>query len=85
MGNDDDLPPRSPSARTAAFAGMKPGAVFTTNTTASADVARELAVAAARAACRSSTSVSGGQAGAENGVLTVMVGGEEAAYAAAER
>ena len=59
-----------------AFQNLKPGAVFIDNTTASADVARELyAAAKARGAAFLDAPVSGGQAGAENGQLTVMVGG----------
>ncbi len=60
---------------------MKKGSVFIDNTTASAEVARELA-AAAQAGGFSFLDgpVSGGQAGAENGVLTVMVGGDQAAF-----
>src|SRR5690606_8439552 len=68
-----------------AFAGMQPGSVFVDHTTASAAVARELAVQAAeRELGFLDAPVSGGQAGAENGVLTVMVGGEEAFYRRAE-
>lgn len=64
-----------------AFAAMKKGAVFIDNTTASAEVARELAEAAEKAGFSFlDAPVSGGQAGAENGVLTVMVGGEQAAF-----
>ena len=76
VGNDDDL--RSVTIGPGgAFEGMKKGAVYIDNTTASAIVARELD-AAARAGGFSSLDapVSGGQAGAENGQLTVMVGGE---------
>jgi 3-hydroxyisobutyrate dehydrogenase len=66
-----------------AFAGMKPGAVFTDHTTASADVARELnAVALSRGLQFIDAPVSGGQAGAQNGLLTVMCGGEAAAFEA---
>ena len=80
VGNDDDL--RSVVLRDdGAFAGMETGAVFVDHTTASAEVARELAAAADAAGLRFvDAPVSGGQAGAENGVLTVMCGGEEAAY-----
>jgi 3-hydroxyisobutyrate dehydrogenase len=60
---------------------MKKGAVFIDNTTASAEVARELAAAATeRGFSFLDAPVSGGQAGAENGVLTVMVGGEQAVF-----
>ena len=80
VGNDDDL--RSVVlGDDGAFAGMETGAVFVDHTTASAEVARELAAAADAAGLRFvDAPVSGGQAGAENGVLTVMCGGEEAAY-----
>jgi 3-hydroxyisobutyrate dehydrogenase len=80
VGNDDDL-------RTVllgvdgAFAGMAPGAVLVDHTTASADVAREMAVLAAeRELGFLDAPVSGGQAGAEAGMLSVMVGGEQAFY-----
>jgi 3-hydroxyisobutyrate dehydrogenase len=65
-----------------AFAAMTQGAVFVDHTTASADIARELA--AQRGVGWVDAPVSGGQAGAENGVLTVMCGGSEADYARAE-
>jgi 3-hydroxyisobutyrate dehydrogenase len=84
VGNDDDL--RSVVLGTdGAFAGMKPGAVFVDHTTASAAVARELhAVAAGRGLAFVDAPVSGGQAGAVNGVLTVMCGGDAAAFDAAK-
>ncbi|MFP3340039.1 NAD(P)-binding domain-containing protein, partial [Micrococcus sp. SIMBA_131] len=64
-----------------AFHGMKKGAVFIDNTTASAEVARELAEEAEKRGFGFiDAPVSGGQAGAENGVLTVMCGGEEAVF-----
>jgi 3-hydroxyisobutyrate dehydrogenase len=64
-----------------AFSGMRKGAVFIDNTTASANVARELhAAAKAQGFDFLDAPVSGGQAGAENGALTVMVGGEAAAF-----
>jgi 3-hydroxyisobutyrate dehydrogenase-like beta-hydroxyacid dehydrogenase len=80
VGNDDDL--RSVALDDAgAFAGMKPGAIFVDNTTASATVARELAAAAdKRGVGFLDAPVSGGQAGAENGQLTVMVGGDPAVF-----
>jgi 3-hydroxyisobutyrate dehydrogenase len=80
VGNDDDL--RSVTVGTdGAFGAMKKGAIFIDNTTASAEVARELSASAAEAGFSFlEAPVSGGQAGAENGVLTVMVGGEEAAF-----
>jgi 3-hydroxyisobutyrate dehydrogenase-like beta-hydroxyacid dehydrogenase len=84
VGNDNDLRAVTLGAD-GAFAGMAQGAVFVDNTTASADVARELAKAAAeKGVAFVDAPVSGGQAGAENGVLTVMCGGDEAAYARAE-
>jgi 3-hydroxyisobutyrate dehydrogenase len=84
VGNDDDLRQVTVGPE-GAFAGMSKGAVFVDHTTASADVARELD-AAARAGGFSfiDAPVSGGQAGAENGVLTVMCGGAADAYAKAE-
>ncbi|MEQ8451183.1 MAG: NAD(P)-dependent oxidoreductase [Nitratireductor sp.] len=80
VGNDDDL--RAVTlGRDGAFAAMKAGAVFIDNTTASAEVARDLAEAAEKAGFGFlDAPVSGGQAGAENGVLTVMVGGEQATF-----
>ena len=76
VGNDDDL--RSVVLGDAgAFAGMKPGAIFVDHTTASADVARELYAKARELGLQFiDAPVSGGQAGAVNGVLTVMCGGE---------
>jgi 3-hydroxyisobutyrate dehydrogenase-like beta-hydroxyacid dehydrogenase len=63
---------------------MKAGAVFVDHTTASADVARELAAEATKRGLRFvDAPVSGGQAGAQNGMLTVMCGGEQAAFDAA--
>ena len=80
VGNDADLR-QVTIGDGGAFASMKPGAVFIDNTTASADVARELAlVATARGFAFLDAPVSGGQAGAENGQLTVMVGGDAAAF-----
>ena len=80
VGNDDDL--RSIAlGDSGAIAGMKAGATYIDNTTASAAVARELAAAAeARGVGFLDAPVSGGQAGAENGALTVMVGGEQAVF-----
>lgn len=76
VGNDDDL--RSVTiGPDGAFAAMKKGAIFIDNTTASAEVARELDAAARTAGFGFvDAPVSGGQAGAENGVLTVMCGGD---------
>ena len=80
VGNDDDL--RSVVlGDEGALAGMKPGAIFVDHTTASANVARELdAAARARGLHLIDAPVSGGQAGAQNGQLTVMCGGEPAAF-----
>jgi 3-hydroxyisobutyrate dehydrogenase len=80
VGNDDDL--RAVALGEAgALAGMRRGSTYIDNTTASAAVARELAAAAAeRGVGFLDAPVSGGQAGAENGQLTVMVGGEQAAF-----
>ncbi|WP_284163146.1 NAD(P)-dependent oxidoreductase [Frigidibacter sp. SD6-1] len=84
VGNDDDLRAVCTGAD-GAFAGMAGGAIFVDHTTVSAAVTRELAgEAAALGLGFVDAPVSGGQAGAENGVLSVMCGGEEAAYAAAE-
>ena len=84
VGNDDDL--RSVVlGPDGALAGMKKGAIFVDHTTASAEVARELHAAAAKIGVAFiDAPVSGGQAGAENGVLTVMCGGEAEPYAKAE-
>ncbi|HEX7792523.1 MAG TPA: NAD(P)-dependent oxidoreductase [Afipia sp.] len=84
VGNDDDL--RSVTiGNDGAFASMAPGTVFIDHTTASAEVARQLdAEAASRGFHFIDAPVSGGQAGAENGVLTVMCGGDEVAYRRAE-
>ena len=83
VGNDDDL--RAVTVGEAgAFAGMKPGSVFIDHTTTSADVARELNEKAGQLGFSFiDAPVSGGQAGAENGQLTVMIGGEEEAVATA--
>ena len=68
-----------------AIHGMAKGAVFVDHTTASADVAREVAAALAKKAIGFvDAPVSGGQAGAENGQLTIMCGGEEVHYGAAK-
>ncbi|WP_118132664.1 NAD(P)-dependent oxidoreductase [Oceanicella sp. SM1341] len=81
VGNDDDLRAVTTGPE-GAFAGMGKGTVFVDHTTASAGVARELDAAATEAGFGFiDAPVSGGQAGAENGVLTVMCGGEEATYA----
>jgi 3-hydroxyisobutyrate dehydrogenase len=84
VGNDDDLR-QVTIGPDGAFQAMAKGSVFVDNTTASADVARELqAKAKALGIGFVDAPVSGGQAGAENGVLTVMCGGEDADYARAE-
>lgn len=84
VGNDDDLRAVIMGAD-GALAGMKPGALLIDNTTSSADVARELAQACAAQDCAMlDAPVSGGEAGAVNGMLTVMVGGDETAFAKAE-
>jgi 3-hydroxyisobutyrate dehydrogenase-like beta-hydroxyacid dehydrogenase len=82
VGNDDDL--RSVVlGEDGAFAGMAPGAVFVDHTTASAAVARELAAAATERGLQFiDAPVSGGQAGAGNGALTVMCGGDSVAFEA---
>ncbi len=80
VGNDDDL--RGVTTGTdGAFHGMRRGAIFIDNTTASAHIARELDAAAGEIGCGFlDAPVSGGQAGAENGALTVMVGGTQATF-----
>jgi 3-hydroxyisobutyrate dehydrogenase len=84
VGNDGDLRAVTVGER-GAFHGLKPGAIFIDNTTASATIARELYEAAAeRGAHFLDAPVSGGQSGAENGMLTVMVGGDAQAFASAE-
>ncbi len=80
VGNDNDLRSVTLGAE-GAFATVKRGAVFIDNTTASANIARELhAAAKVKGFDFLDAPVSGGQAGAENGVLTVMIGGEGAAF-----
>ena len=82
VGNDDDLRSVVLGER-GAFAGMRAGAVFVDHTTASVEVARELHAAAAALGLHFvDAPVSGGQAGAVNGVLTVMCGGAAAPFAA---
>jgi 3-hydroxyisobutyrate dehydrogenase len=84
VGNDDDLRAVTIGAD-GAFEAMSKGTVFVDHTTASADVARELDVAAReRGFGFVDAPVSGGQAGAENGVLTVMCGGDPADFDKAE-
>ena len=84
VGNDDDVRAVTLGAD-GALAAMKPGAILVDHTTASATVARELyAAAKARGVGFLDAPVSGGQAGAENGKLTIMVGGDADAFAVAE-
>jgi 3-hydroxyisobutyrate dehydrogenase len=81
VGNDDDLRSVTTGAQ-GAFAGMPEGAVFVDHTTASAAVARELSAAALERGLQFiDAPVSGGNLGAINGVLTVMCGGDAAAFA----
>ncbi|MGP9822726.1 NAD(P)-dependent oxidoreductase [Salinarimonas sp. NSM] len=80
VGNDDDLREVTIGAE-GAFKGMAKGAVFVDHTTASAEVARELsALSWEKGFGFVDAPVSGGQAGAENGALTVMCGGDEATF-----
>lgn len=80
VGNDDDL--RAVTLGTdGAFISMSAGSVFVDHTTASAQVAKQLAAEAqVRGFAFLDAPVSGGQAGAQNGVLTIMVGGEQHVY-----
>ena len=84
VGNDDDL--RSVCVGEAgAFAGMADGTVFVDHTTVSAAVTREMyAAGAAGGISFVDAPISGGQAGAENGALSIMCGGDQAAYDRAE-
>jgi 3-hydroxyisobutyrate dehydrogenase-like beta-hydroxyacid dehydrogenase len=84
VGNDDDLRSVTLGA-SGAFAGMRSAAIFVDHTTASAAVARELAAASAAKGVRFiDAPVSGGNLGAINGALTVMCGGDPAAFAEAK-
>ena len=84
VGNDDDLRSVTLGAD-GAFGAMGKGAIFVDHTTASAEVARELSAAAVSHGFGFlDAPVSGGQAGAENGQLTVMVGGEQAPFDTAQ-
>jgi len=84
VGNDDDLRDVC-LGDTGAFAGMSKGAIFVDHTTVSAKVTAELYVASAELGLSSvDAPISGGQAGAENGVLSIMCGGDQTAYDAAE-
>ena len=84
VGNDDDL--RGVClGDTGAFAGMSKGAIFVDHTTVSAKVTAELYAASAELGLNFvDAPISGGQAGAENGVLSIMCGGDQTAYDAAE-
>jgi 3-hydroxyisobutyrate dehydrogenase len=85
VGNDNDLREVTLGA-SGAFAGMGKGKVFVDHTTASAEIARELYAAAKKGGFDFiDAPVSGGQAGAENGVLTVMCGGDAEPYSRAEK
>jgi 3-hydroxyisobutyrate dehydrogenase-like beta-hydroxyacid dehydrogenase len=84
VGNDDDVR-QVALGDDGALAAMTPGAAFVDHTTTSARLAREIdAAARERGLGFLDAPVSGGQSGAENGVLTVMAGGEQATFAAAE-
>jgi 3-hydroxyisobutyrate dehydrogenase len=84
VGNDDDLRAVCLGAE-GAFAGMTAGSVFVDHTTVSAKVTRELYAAAGESGISFvDAPISGGQAGAENGVLSVMCGGDVAAFERAE-
>ncbi|MBL4693006.1 MAG: NAD(P)-dependent oxidoreductase, partial [Magnetovibrio sp.] len=84
VGNDDDLR-AVVLGEEGAFAGMKAESIFVDNTTASAEVARELfAIGQKQDIHFIDAPVSGGEAGAQNGILTVMCGGDKAAFAKAE-
>jgi 3-hydroxyisobutyrate dehydrogenase len=85
VGNDNDLREVMLGAE-GAFAGMSKGAMLVDHTTASAEIARELYAGAKKAGFEFiDAPVSGGQSGAENGVLTVMCGGEAGAFARVEK
>jgi 3-hydroxyisobutyrate dehydrogenase-like beta-hydroxyacid dehydrogenase len=84
VGNDDDLRQVCVGPE-GAFAGMTPGAIFVDHTTVSARITRKLAAQAATTGLAFvDAPVSGGQAGAENGQLSIMCGGDPADYARAE-
>jgi len=84
VGNDDDVRAMT-LGPDGVFQTMQPGTVFVDHTTASADLARELAAEAdKRGFAAIDAPVSGGQAGAENGQLTIMCGGDKRAFATAE-
>ena len=84
VGNDSDIR-QVTTGKDGAFAGMAKGAIYVDHSTVSANVSRELAQAAGAAGFHFlDAPVSGGQAGAEKGILTVMVGGDAQAFAAAQ-
>ena len=84
VGNDDDVRQIS-TGDNGAFQGMAKGAIFIDHTTASAELARELDAQASELGLRFlDAPVSGGEAGAKNGLLTVMVGGEPDTFAEAQ-
>jgi len=84
VGNDDDVRAVA-NGSDGALSGMTHDAILVDHTTASAEVAREIyAAAKAKGLHFLDAPVSGGQAGAENGKLTIMVGGDEAVFARAE-
>jgi 3-hydroxyisobutyrate dehydrogenase len=84
VGNDDDVRAVT-TGPDGAFQGMSKGAIFVDHTTASAEIARELHAGAGKLGLGFvDAPVSGGQTGAENGVLTVMCGGDQASYAKVE-
>jgi 3-hydroxyisobutyrate dehydrogenase len=85
VGNDNDLREVT-LGKDGAFAGIDKGKVFVDHTTASAEIARELHAAGKKAGFDAiDAPVSGGQAGAENGVLTVMCGGDTEPFGRAEK
>ncbi len=85
VGNDNDLR-QVMLGEEGVFAGVRPGAIVVDHTTASAEIARELHAEAKKHGFEFiDAPVSGGQAGAENGVLTVMCGGEPSPFATAEK
>jgi 3-hydroxyisobutyrate dehydrogenase len=84
VGNDHDVREVA-TAPKGALAGMRPGAILADHTTASAEIARELyATAKAKGVAFLDAPVSGGQAGAQNGKLTIMVGGDAQPFKTAE-
>src|SRR5512143_3704262 len=85
VGNDNDLREVT-LGHEGAFAGMGKGRIFVDHTTASAEIARELYAAGKKGSFDFvDAPVSGGQAGAENGVLTVMCGGDDEPFGRAEK